>query len=55
MQKKIIYGMMFVGSMLGSFIPLLWGASTFSFSSLLFSGAGALFGIWFGYKLAKSL
>jgi hypothetical protein len=33
------------------YIPLLWGAEYFSFVSISFSGAGALFGIWAGFKL----
>ncbi len=44
---------MFVGSTVGSFIPSLWGASVFSFSSILFSGGGAIAGIYAGFKLGE--
>jgi hypothetical protein len=42
---------MFFGSMIGGMIPDLWNAGMFSYSSLLFSGLGALVGIWIAWKL----
>ncbi len=42
-----------VGSTVGSFIPLLWGASEFSFSSLLLGTIGAIVGIYVGFKLSQ--
>lgn len=42
-----------VGSTIGSFIPLLWGASEFSFSSLIFGAAGAIVGIYIAYKMTR--
>jgi uncharacterized membrane protein YeaQ/YmgE (transglycosylase-associated protein family) len=44
---------MIVGSTIGSFIPALWGAGTFSFSSIIFSSLGALAGIYLGFKLGN--
>jgi hypothetical protein len=41
-----------VGSTIGSMIPMLWGADVFSFSSIFLSGAGAMLGIYVGYRLA---
>ncbi len=41
---------MTVGSMIGSYFPLLWGAGSFSFSSIFFGGVGALVGIWVAFK-----
>ena len=42
-----------VGSTIGSSIPLLWGASELSFSSLLFGSVGAIIGIYMGYKISR--
>lgn len=44
--------MMTVGLFIGSFLPMLWGAGEFSFSSIIFSSLGGLAGIWVGYKLS---
>lgn len=44
------WGYAAIGSMLGGFIPELWGAGLFSFSSLLFSTLGALAGIYVAFK-----
>lgn len=54
-QKSLIWIGMFLGSTVGSFIPLLWGAGMLSMSSILLSGAGALFGVWLGWKLGDGL
>lgn len=40
-----------VGSIIGGYIPALWGDnSLFSVTSILFSTAGGLTGIWAGYR-----
>ncbi len=41
-----------IGSMVGSYIPALWGAGIFSFSSIILSGVGGIAGIWLGWKIA---
>ena len=41
-----------IGSTIGGFIPNLWGAGLFSYSSVLLSGFGAVVGLLIGYKLA---
>ena len=43
---------MTIGLFVGSSIPLLWGASEFSFSSIILSALGGLVGIWIGFKLS---
>ena len=43
----------FIGSSIGSFIPELWGASFLSFSSIIFSAAGAFAGLWVGFKMTQ--
>ena len=50
MQARIWIGIL-VGSSIGGFIPELWGADLFSYSSVLLSGIGALVGLIIGYKL----
>jgi uncharacterized membrane protein YeaQ/YmgE (transglycosylase-associated protein family) len=42
----------FIGSAIGGFIPELWGASVFSYSSVLLSGVGAFIGLWIGFKMS---
>lgn len=50
-MKQIIWMGALVGSILGGFIPSLWGAGVLSFSSLLLSTIGALAGIYVAFKL----
>jgi len=52
MKALIIVSMIF-GSILGSYIPALWGGSVLSISSIIFGAVGAIAGIWIGYKLAQ--
>jgi hypothetical protein len=42
-----------IGSTIGGFVPELWHASAFSYASVLFSGIGALAGLWIGVKLGN--
>ena len=42
-----------IGGTIGSLIPLLWGASEFSGTSMLVSGLGGLFGIWAMYRFVN--
>jgi len=42
---------MVIGSIIGSYIPVLFGAGLFSYISILFSGIGGILGIWIGLKL----
>ena len=54
-EKTLIFIGMTVGSVVGGYLPILWGADLISFSSVLFSGIGALIGIWLGHKISQSL
>ncbi len=47
--KPLVWIGLTVGSTLGSFVPDLWGAGIFSFSSIIFSGLGGLAGIYLGF------
>ncbi|MDO8581746.1 MAG: hypothetical protein Q7S16_02625 [bacterium] len=54
MSKKILIWIgVFIGSTIGGFVPELWGADMFSFSGLLFSTLGALFGIYLGFTFGE--
>lgn len=52
-SKKLIYLGMLVGSVIGGFVPSLWGDSYLSFSSIIFTAIGGGFGIWVGFKLSR--
>lgn len=47
----MIYLGMFIGSTIGGMIPMMWGDSAFSVTSVLLSGAGGIAGIVVAYKL----
>lgn len=51
MKTLIVFGMI-LGSYVGSYLPVLWGASVFSISSVLLGAVGALAGIGLAFKLA---
>jgi len=44
---------MFVGDLIGGYIPALWGAGLFSFSSLIGNAIGACIGIWAMFHLTR--
>lgn len=47
----MIWVMAALGGWLGGYIPLIWNGSSFSMSGIIFSGLGALVGIWVGFKI----
>ncbi|MGB8878358.1 MAG: hypothetical protein WCD11_18685 [Solirubrobacteraceae bacterium] len=40
-----------MGSLLGSFVPSLWGAGQLTTSSIVFFMVGGFVGIWVAYRL----
>ncbi len=52
-QKGIIMLFLGIGSIVGGFIPSLWGAGSFSMSSILFTAIGGFAGIYIGYKISS--
>ncbi|MEO6536379.1 MAG: hypothetical protein ABIT47_01695 [Candidatus Paceibacterota bacterium] len=52
-MKQIVWIGLLVGSTIGGFIPELWGAGVFSFSSIILSAIGGMLGIWIGWKIAS--
>ena len=51
--KVLVYLCMAVGSIIGGYIPTLFGAGLISYSSVLFSGIGAILGVLIGYKITN--
>jgi hypothetical protein len=52
-SKTAVWIGMAIGSSLGSYIPELWGAGMFSFSSIIFGSLGAMAGVYIGFKLSN--
>jgi hypothetical protein len=53
--KSLIWIGVFVGSTVGGLIPGLWGDNILGVSSIFWSTAGGLVGIWGGFKLSKMI
>jgi len=53
MDKKILMLGMIIGSTIGGYLPTFFGASAFSFSSIICGVAGGVLGIWLPFKLLK--
>lgn len=49
-SKTVYYIALFIGSIIGAYIPKLWGAGLISFSSIIFSALGALVGFIIVWK-----
>jgi len=52
-SKSLIMIGLVVGSIVGSYVPALWGAGWLSIASVLIGGIGGLLGIWAGYKVSR--
>lgn len=52
-SKSLIWIFSLIGSTIGGYIPMLWGADAFSFSSIILGSIGAIAGIYVGYKLGR--
>lgn len=50
MEKKMIMFGMIAGSLVGGYIPTLFGAGVFSMFSIITSAIGALIGIWLVFR-----
>ncbi|MEI8338076.1 MAG: hypothetical protein WCF92_02940 [bacterium] len=46
---------MTIGSIVGGYVPALWGGSTFSMSSIVLSSIGAIVGIIVGFKIGQGM
>ena len=52
MGRSPIYLCGLIGTVVGGYVPVLWGASSFSLASLVFSALGGVVGVWCGVRLA---
>jgi phage tail tape-measure protein len=53
MTKSLIFLFLFIGSILGSYFPLIWGSELLSMASVFWSAVGGFVGIYIGYTLGK--
>lgn len=54
-RKSLILLGMTIGSIVGGYIPMIWGADLLSFTSLIGNAIGGLIGIWISFKLTGGL
>jgi len=54
-MNKFIWAGLFLGSLIGGFIPALWGDGSFSLSGIIFSAVGGAIGVWLGFRVDQSL
>lgn len=52
-ERKIVMLFMFIGTAIGGYIPTLFGADVFSFSSIIGTVIGGFLGIWFANRLVN--
>ncbi len=52
-SKSLIWLFAAIGSTVFGYIPLAWGGSLFSFSSIILGGVGAMLGIYIAFKLGQ--
>ena len=53
MSRSVIGLCGMFGLFVGGYVPVLWGASSFSVESLLFGALGGFAGVWAGVRLAE--
>jgi hypothetical protein len=53
MDKKVVMFGMVAGSLIGGYLPTLFGVGAFSYISVLCGGLGGIIGIWLSWKLIK--
>ena len=53
--KALVFIFMSIGSVVGSYVPALWGGDTFSMSSLVLGSVFAIVGIWVGFRIGQSI
>jgi len=52
-SKSLIWIFMLIGSAIGGYIPVLWGDSFLSLSSVILTAVGGILGIWLGFKISN--
>ena len=51
MTKGLVYLLIFIGGAIGSYVPVLFGQSAFSFISIIGGLVGSIAGVWAAVKL----
>ncbi len=51
MSKTVVFICMSVGSLIGGYLPVLFGVSAFSFTSVITSAVGGIIGVFVGLRL----
>lgn len=54
-RSKLVMIGMTIGSFVGGYVPVLWGADLFSYTSLFGNGIGGVAGVLITYKLTQNL
>ena len=52
-RKTLVWIGLTIGSLVGGYVPVLWGDDLLSFSGVILSGVGGLVGIWLGYRYGE--
>jgi hypothetical protein len=52
-RKQLIWIGAMVGGAIGNYLPLLWGGSSLSFTSIILGLIGGIAGIWAGFKISS--
>ena len=52
-MKTLIWVGMIIGSLIGGYLPTLFGASWLSFATVLGNGLGGMLGVYIGYQLSN--
>jgi hypothetical protein len=52
-KKSLIWIAMSAGSVVGGYLPVLWGGELISISSVILSAVGGAVGIWLGYRYGE--
>ena len=53
MSRSLIGICATAGLFVGGYVPVLWGASSFSLQSLVFGALGGVAGVWAGVRIAE--
>jgi hypothetical protein len=53
MNRSLIGICATAGLFIGGYVPVLWGASSFSLQSLVFGLVGGVAGVWAGARIAE--
>ena len=52
-SKKLTTLFIIIFGFAGGYVPALWGAPYFSFSSLIFNTLGSILGVWLAFKITR--